>query len=415
MKSVNVFAGILLLFGILLSAGSAWSAMVIHPRVSLEEEYNDNIFLSSTDEEEDWITTIAPGVSLTYNNRSIDATIDYSLRYRFYKNNDDDNIDNFKDVQRADATALFFDGRPFTVRVSERISSEALDERENTADYNELVNRSTLYHLTVVPEYRLLLMPTFSLVVGYTYERLDYVEPAGDDSEEHQGRIALEKSLSSNTEISAGFAYRVHQADTDDEDFDRQDYTLGVTHQLGARTTATIAGGYAEVEYDSGFNADLLTWLADVAYRLTEILTLSMHYSQDFAVSATEGVTETSAAGIAVDYERESLTATTELYWYNSDYLLQDREDEAMGLRFDLSKPLGSAVTLNVDAEYELAQYNDLGVDEEVDRLTLGTSLDYVYRRFLTSLGYRHRINESDIDSNDYTNNIVTLSGTVRF
>ena len=109
------------------------------------------------------------------------------------------------------------------------------------------------------------------------------------------------------------------------------------------------------------------------------------------------------------------MSASTELYWNNSDYVRLDREDDAYGVRFDFAKPLARAVTVNFDAEYELAQFDDVGINEDVNRFTIGTSLDYEYRRFLASLGYRYRINESDIDDNDYTNNIITLSATVRF
>ena len=66
---------------------NAWAEIEIHPRLTVEEEYNDNIFLDSRNEEEDWITTIQPGISLDYRNRSVEATVDYSLRYRFYKDN----------------------------------------------------------------------------------------------------------------------------------------------------------------------------------------------------------------------------------------------------------------------------------------------------------------------------------------
>src|SRR6056297_1355712 len=87
---------------------SAMAAMEIHPRLSLEQEYNDNIDLTADNEEEDWITTIEPGINLQYDNRSLEGTVDYALRYRFYKDNDEDNLDTFKDVQRADASLLFF-------------------------------------------------------------------------------------------------------------------------------------------------------------------------------------------------------------------------------------------------------------------------------------------------------------------
>ena len=403
------------LFGALFFAINAWSAFEIHPRLLLEEEYNDNIFLSDDKAEEDWITTVAPGLNLTYKNRSVDATIDYSLRYRFYKDHEDETRDEFKDVQRADASVLFFSGRPFTLRLSETISSEAIDERDRGADYNELVNRSTVYHSMVTPEYRLQLTPTFSLVFGYTYDRLDYVDSAGDDYEEHSGRFSLVKQVSATTEVFARYTYVIHQSDDVADEFDRQDYTLGLTQELSGRLAASLEGGLSEVEYDSGFYTDGTVWSVDVSYHLSEPVTFSLGFSQDFETTAEDGLTKTREASFGADYQKESLTASTALFWNQSDYVRFHRKDEAYGIRFDFSKPFAKTLTFNFDAEYERAEYDDPGVNEEVDRVTLGTSLDYEYRRFLVSLGYRFRIADSDIDTNDYENNIVTLSATVRF
>lgn len=413
MKLSKLFIVTLALSEILFSPLSVWSAVEIHPRLMVEEEYNDNIFLDHNNEEEDWITTVEPGISLTYDNRSVDVDVDYSLRYRIYKDNEDENQDDFNDVQQADATALFFAGRPFTLHLSETISREAIDERDDN-EFNDIENRSTVYHTSVVPEYRLQLMSTLSMVFGYTYDRLDYVDSRGNDSEEHEGRVSLIKQLSARSEVFARYSYAVHQSDYDLDEFDRHDYTLGLTQQLGSRTTASIEGGYSDVEYDSGFSTDGKNWLVDISYHLSDPITLSLDYSQDFTITAEDGLTESQEASFGVAYTKESLTASTHLFWNNSDYVRLDREDEAYGVRFDFSKPLARALTVNFDAEYEWAEYIDM-VDEEVDRVTFGASLDYEYRRFLASLGYRFRTNESDVDGNDYTNNIVTLSATVRF
>ena len=405
----------LALFGMLFSASNAWSAFEIHPYLTLEEEYNDNIFLSpENEEEEDWITTVEPGISLSYDNRSIAATVNYSLRYRFYKDHEDENLDKFKDVQRADAIVLFFSGRPFTLRLSETISRETIDERDDN-EFTDIENRSTVYHTSAVPEYRWQLTPTFSLIFGYSYDRNDYIDPRGNDSEEHEGRFSVVKQLSSTTEVFARYAYTVHQSDADEDEFDRQDYVLGLTQQLGGRTAVSFEGGYSDIEYDSGFETDATNWLVDISYHLSEPMTLSLGYSQDFTTTVEDGLTETQEASFGVDYEKELLTVATELFWNNSEYVRLDREDEAYGVRFDLSSQLTRAFSATMDAEYEQAEYDDSGVNEEVDRLTVGASFGYEYRRFLASLGYRYRINDSDIEVNDYTNNIVTLSATVRF
>ncbi|MDX1666715.1 MAG: hypothetical protein R3350_05785, partial [Saprospiraceae bacterium] len=85
---------------ILLTATCSWAQIEIHPRIFVEEKYTDNLFLDAEDEEEDWVTTVSPGIELTYDSRSVDLEVDYSLRYIFYKDNSDENLDDFDEVQR---------------------------------------------------------------------------------------------------------------------------------------------------------------------------------------------------------------------------------------------------------------------------------------------------------------------------
>ena len=416
MKMIRLTHLLLVVLFVCSTSPLAMAAAEFHPRVTVEEEYNDNIYLSDSGEESDWITTIEPGIQLLYKGRSIDATIDYSLHYRFYLDNNQENEESFKDVQRANASVLFFEGRPFTLQLNETISRETLDERRNSAAYNDIVNRTTAYHTVVRPQYRLEFNPTLALVLGYGYDRKDYVDPQGDDTEEHSGDVSLEKTLSSATTIYGGYVYRVFNSDDPAEDFDRQDYHLGVRHRLGARTTLALQGGFSNIDYDSGYSTDSTTWLGELSYQLTPAVLLALTYSQDFTVTVSEGVTKSQEAAFAVNYVKDPFTAESKLYWNNSDYVRQNRTDTAYGWSVGFSNHYSRAFTFNVDTELEYAQYEEAGMaDEDVYRVTLETSLDYEYRRFLASCGYRYRINNSDVDGNDYTNNVIFLSGTMRF
>lgn len=399
----------------LVLTSNVWAAAEFHPYLTVEEEYNDNIFLEASNENEDWITTLEPGLNLTYNNRSVDASVNYSLRYRFYKNNNDENTDSFRDAQRADASVLFFSGRPFTLLITESISSEALDSRDQGADYNELVNRSTVYRTSIAPEYRLQLVPTFSMVFGYTYDRADYVDSRGTDWNEHNGHISLVKQLAAGSELYGRGEYIIHQSDNVVDEFDRVNYVLGLTQQVSSRVTGTLEGGYTQIDYDTGYDTDSWIWSVDVNYHYSEPVTFSLGYSQNFESTALDGLTKLREATLSANYQKETTTASVELFGNYSDYVRQNRDDKAAGIRADWSRPLGRALATHLDAEYEHAKYTDIGPDEDVDRFTVGASLDYTYRRFVASLGYRFRINDSDINDNDYTNNVVTLSGTVRF
>ena len=400
-------------FSILTPVSKVMANIELHPRLTISEEYNDNIFLSEDNEQEDWITTVAPGISVEYDGSSLDLTLDYSLHYQYYQNNSQENQDRFEDIQRATATAHFFIGRPFTLLIRETITRETLSERNNSAEGNNLVNKTTVSRFSVMPQYRFQIGESFSLVFGYTYDRIDYVDPRGNDYEDHTGRLSLVKYLSTNTEISINYNFKSHQAN-DDEDFSEQRYSLGLNQQLGSRTKISLEGGYSVVDYDNGLSEDTTNWLADISYQLSAPLSLFLSYRQDYSVSATEGLTNTAEASMGIDYVKGSLTSGVEVFWREVDYLRLDRQDHYWGSRIDFFIPLSSSLSTALNAEYENVEFDDADT-EKVDRYKCGCSVIYQYRRISTTLAYNYRLNDSDVNNNDYVNNTAILSVSLRF
>ncbi len=384
------------------------------PRIFVEEKYDDNIYLSDGDEEEDWITTVSPGLHLSYKQRSVDADIDYALRFQFYADHTEENDDNFKDAQRANGSLLFFSDRPFTLRISETISREAIDER-NTLDPEETrnTNTSTVYRTLVSPEYRLDLSASWSLVFGYDYRLVKYAEPAGTDYQQHNGRFSVLKTLSSNTELSANYVYTVNKSDDAQDDYKRHNYSLGIVHQFGPRTRLSLDGGYAIIDYDYGETSNSTTAHAELSYRLTAPLTLFLSYVQDFYQTANDGLTKMHELRTGVNYEKDSLTSGLSLFWKTLNYERESRKDDIYGAEYTLGFALAKNLRANYNARYDYLMYNE--EDENVNRFSTGLSFSYEYRRFVSTLGYRFRIQDSEADNDDYINNIVTLSASVKF
>ncbi len=403
-----------LTFVMLLSSLSAYAAVEFHPSLLVGEEYNDNIYLADENEEEDWITTIQPGISLLFSNRSVDITGTYSLLYRFYKNNDQENEDRFEDVQRAEATAEFFSGRPFTLSASQIIAREVLDERDDIADYNDIEERSTVYRTSVTPAYRYQITPTLYSTAAYTYNLIVYVEPEGIDTQEHLGRLTLDKSLNSRLEVYLAYVYSYLDSDDEAEELTRQDYNLGFTYQLGSRTHLNAEGGYSDIEYDSGYATDSTNFLIDLTYAPSEVLSYFVRYTQDYAVTATDGLTERQDFSVGGDYSRETIAANIRGYWRTSDYVRQDRQDEIIGVSLGVTMPLSRSFTLNLDGLYENARFDELST-EDVIRYSGEVSLEFDYRRFVLDTGYRYRVSDSEINANDYVNNVIYLNGSLRF
>ncbi|MBL0732757.1 MAG: outer membrane beta-barrel protein [Desulfosarcina sp.] len=61
------------------------------PRISVSEEYSDNIYLSSRFKEHDYLTSITPGFTLDFPGQRGGATISYDPSFVFYKKETDNN------------------------------------------------------------------------------------------------------------------------------------------------------------------------------------------------------------------------------------------------------------------------------------------------------------------------------------
>ena len=401
--------------GVLWGLPTAASAKIkLTPKMTVEEKYTDNLFLDDQNEQDEWITTLSPGIDIMIDSRWIDLSLDYSFRYDYYKNNNDLTNFDFSGGQRANLGTTFFEGRPFTLLVDATISRETLDERKASSATNELINKSTVYDLTVNPQYRFRLGGQSSLVFGYIYDRTYHDDSRGDDSQGHSARVSLLKELSINTQISANYTYKMNLSD-DEEDYNEQSYTLGLSQQLGPRTKISLEGGFSTVEYvDINDDQESFTWSADVDYRLSAPITLSLMFSQDFDNSATDGLTKSRDASFLISYKKDSFAAGLEAFWEQTDYIRTVREDESYGGRFDLSISLNSNLSSGLDAEYEVSDFAGQ-IDNSVDQYSAGASLHYDIGRFLTSIHYEYRVYDADINTQDYTENTVTLSVSVRF
>lgn len=124
------------------------------PRLSLSEEYNDNIFLAPANLESDFITTIIPGISLDWVAKAASLKLDYSLEFRKYAENDSQDQTAIKDIQRGLALGQLFPGRDFSITALQDFSTEAVDSRLPSVADNTNVNRTNVSRSIINPLYR---------------------------------------------------------------------------------------------------------------------------------------------------------------------------------------------------------------------------------------------------------------------
>ena len=181
-----VFNAILLLIGILACRTASGDELKFAPSVALKEEYNDNIFFSTTNKTSDFISTLTPGIELSDRSERLDANILLQLHDIMYaKTSDLNSIDQ-------DYTGrVRFQLSPRTTLSS--IAEYTLDSRpDRELATTGLVVGPTkrhrqLYSLTgerAVTELT-------SAVMAYTYEQDDFDNPGLGNISWHDASLAL--------------------------------------------------------------------------------------------------------------------------------------------------------------------------------------------------------------------------------
>ena len=388
-----------------------WAEFRFTPSISLREEYDDNIFLTADDEEDDFITTITPAISLGYDTERLKLSLDYSFIAYFYMHNSSENEISHNAQFDSTLTVL----RDFLfLKVTDAYSRVTIDQRRQVVQDNRFVNTSDSNRLTVNPYLEYPLSGTLKFKTGYTYENIWYKEEEGDDEEIHLATAGFIKEISPKLTASLFYSYSIHDIKTDGdlEDYDRQDVTLGANYQLTQKLSINGSYGHAWLNYKERDNDDSDIWDANANYQITEAVSFKIGYAQNFATSVDAGTSknETVFASIA---RQGTISLSLMAFNRNDTYLDEDREDESSGVTASASYPITPNLTGRVTGLYTYDKF--LPEDEKVNRYGAGISFDYALRLMTISLGYSYDLSNSNIEINDYRNNRAWVQARMTF
>lgn len=164
-------------------------------------------------------------------------------------------------------------------------------------------------------------------------------------------------------------------------------------------------------------DTDSLIWNAQANYLLSDRLSLETHYSRDFTDSVDQGAFKRDSVGGSVKYSH-AIEATLAGFYTNSTYETEDRKDKSAGGTLSAKVPLGASLAANVGGSYTHYKFSPdeiITITEKVNRYTAQASLDYTLRILTMGLGYTWNYNDSNVDVNDYRNNIVWLQARLTY
>lgn len=417
------FHAVILSMMIVLIALPSYAKFTFRPTVAVTEQYNDNIFLTAADEEDDLITTVSPGLKFVYSpNSALDFDLDYNLNFRYYRDNsglDDTSIRDAQNIRfRTQARPL----KRVFIDIIDTYERVPVDIRRSTAVDNAYKNMTGKNSFSVSPYVVFPLTAATSARAGYSYSNIWHSEEEPMDSFSNSGYVTLSTRFSSKMNASISYehkAYRIEDKDARNEidEYERKQGSAAITYQITPKFRFNAEGGRASTDFEREKDIDNTFWNTGVEYDLKNAnrTKAGAEYGVSLNDSSLDGAFKSRRVDLRIETGR-ILRLMVNPYHSIDDYLNTDRKDRITGAAFEASRPLTHKITASFDGELEDQKFTVSTVDEKIRRYSLAVSFDYILNRKLSAtLGYRYNRRDSDENTGEFKNNIAWLEARLTF
>lgn len=441
------------------SLSLAQAEFTLTPSITVNEQYNDNINLTASNKEDDFITTVTPAIGMSYKLDILTLTLGYGVNFMFYAKHPDLDETSPSQNQTAKLETTFSPYRDLVfIRVSDVYGRVPIDQRNQVALGNLTVNMTDTNDFVVNPYLEYPLSASLKAKVGYTYENIWYRSDESVSAQNYTATAMLTKVFSQALSSSLSYAYLLHRPSTNtsgDEAYDNQNVTLGTGYQVSPKLS--LNGSIGETFYDylnnASPNSSSPIWQIQATYHLTDKINLSAGYSQSYSDTPVSGTTQSNSnppgSGTSQSnsnpvvqgasnnnlligniiysdqgtYRNRSVTGSisysgkvpVSISVSKNDevYTTENREDRSIGGVITSSLPITTNITANLTGTY--TNYQFLPDIERVNRYGAMINFGYNIRKLSLSCGYVWNRNDSNIATNDYVNNIVFVQAKYTF
>ena len=343
---------------------------VFTPSFTLAEEFDDNVFVSSTDPQSDFITRFTPGVLFGYRSAPFTLLVSSSIDGELYvKNPELDGVNR----KRAALEVKYLPYRLLTLSLD-----VAYFETETPTDLVPTtglqLGRSRATQVAVIPAAVYQFTPNDTGSASYAFFR-DTIE-GGLDNYTHRVKLGYARQL---TALDTGFInYRLHVFEAQENPTTVTNTpTIGWKRQLTPRTVLTLEGGPRFVSGGPSFVDDTVEPEAHGALEhRTQFANFVLEYHRTEAVVVGRpGKTELESATGSVEVEPlRQLKLRFQPGWYRT---FQGGDPEANVYGFLLGGLYPILPWLNARLDYRFAYQKQAGDTLAHNIVTL--SLDFVY------------------------------------
>ncbi len=355
------------------------------PRLSVEQEYNDNWFRAEKNEKEFWVTRVSPGFNLEASTDRSRLSLDGACSYSWHNSPDGDINASNEDYFGVDASLLAA-YRLFS-RLTVGLSEEFFRTREpaSTDEFSDIVDRAVYWRNRVTPSILYDIGEKGSVKLRYRNERLKWestTDPGQDDSWENRGILTLTYNLNSTYHLDLeSQVWRRTYDDNDVSDYDSYQGELIFRHEFNTYLRGQVGGGYQKRDYDDDALGEQEEFVFSAALNgATELSKLDVAVARNIVDYTTEDeyFTATRAQLFAEHIFLGAIRAYLGGYYQHSDFRSSKREDHTYNGYAGLGyKFFDKLFEVSLEYSYRERDSNETGRDYQENRVFL--RLDFVY------------------------------------
>ena len=422
MERLVVIVILVLLSGLTLtSIADAAMRKILTPRISVQEQYDDNIYLEPENEDSDWITLVSPGISLTLEGQDTTMNLDYEAGFSFYE--DDTDMNSTRHQARAEwnqrltrylrlqASDAFVRSEEPIVEIEGRIEDI---RRERSIYYRNSGEASLSYEFGAEDQF----------TAGYRNRYLDDRSIREEDSQGHEGFLSLDKWFGQQYGIGVTSSYNRGQFErlgdfeqyqagltvnyrwqpskrvygrydflyhdfelSEADDYRVHEGALGVILTLGPYTDFNMEGGYFLQDYLNGDQMAGVTFSGSLGTRMQRFslrLEGSGGYDQDYFSSENLGSSKFRQVSGSADYLiTETLRPFCSASYRWEDFFgtdtESDRKDEVWRTSAGLSVSFWRYLALSLEGTHSERDSDEDAIDFEDNRVMLRITGAYPY------------------------------------
>ncbi len=253
------------------------------PRISVSEEYTDNIFQTDDSKEHEYITAISPGFIAGILGKNSGANISYDPKYVMY--NEFNENDRWRHVARLKGWAEISKNTRLDFRDSFRLTENPLSESdiaalraEEPGDIIDNTRRTSLneyYRNTANVDFLHQFGESDSFKLGYKHYFLENDDPDFEDKVRHQPYLELTYWFVHDWGFNIRGDYTKGENDISD-DYDQINARARLIKRFSRLINGFVQFGYATLDYDENReDADAYSISAGFDYTVSAVTSLS--------------------------------------------------------------------------------------------------------------------------------------------